>query len=43
MIISCDYLNVSLADVHIGEFTIPTKVIEYKQKIYFYAKLVRFY
>jgi len=31
MIISCDYLNLSLADEHIGDVTIPTEVIEYYQ------------
>jgi hypothetical protein len=30
-IISCDYLNLSLADEHVGEVTIPTQVIEYNQ------------
>jgi hypothetical protein len=29
--ISCDYLNLSLADEHIGDVTIPTQVIEYGQ------------
>jgi hypothetical protein len=28
-IISCDYLNLSLADEHVGDVTIPTQVIEY--------------
>jgi hypothetical protein len=27
-IISCDYLNLSLADEHVGDVTIPTQVIE---------------
>jgi hypothetical protein len=31
-IISCDYLNLLLADEHIGDLTIPTQVIEYNQK-----------
>jgi hypothetical protein len=31
-IISCDYLNLSLADEHVGDVTIPTQVIEYKPK-----------
>jgi len=31
MIISCDYLNLSLVDEHIGDVTIPTQVIEYNQ------------
>jgi hypothetical protein len=31
MIISCDYLNLSLADEHVGDVTIPTQVIEYNQ------------
>jgi hypothetical protein len=30
-IISCDYLNLSLADEHVGDLTIPTQVIEYNQ------------
>ena len=30
-IISCDYLNLSLADEHIGDVTISTQVIEYNQ------------
>jgi hypothetical protein len=30
-IISCDYLNLSLADEHVGDVTIPTQVIEYYQ------------
>jgi hypothetical protein len=30
-IISCDYLNFSLADEHVGDVTIPTQVIEYNQ------------
>jgi hypothetical protein len=30
-IISWDYLNLSLADEHVGDVTIPTKVIEYNQ------------
>jgi hypothetical protein len=30
-IISCDYLNLLLADEHAGNFTIPTQVIEYNQ------------
>ena len=28
-IISCGYLNLSLADEHVGDVTIPTQVIEY--------------
>jgi len=31
-IISCDYLNLSLADEYVGDVTIPTQVIEYKPK-----------
>ena len=31
MIISCDYLNLSLADEYVGDVTIPTQVIEYNQ------------
>jgi hypothetical protein len=30
-IISYDYLNVSLADEHVGDVIIPTQVIEYDQ------------
>jgi hypothetical protein len=30
-IISCDYLNLSLANEYVGDVTIPTQVIEYKQ------------
>jgi hypothetical protein len=30
-IISCDYLNLSLPDEHVGDVTIPTQVIEYNQ------------
>jgi hypothetical protein len=30
-IISCDYLNLSLADQHVGDITIPTQVIKYNQ------------
>jgi hypothetical protein len=30
-IISCDYLNLSLADEHVADVTIPTQVIEYDQ------------
>jgi hypothetical protein len=29
--ISCDYLNLTLADEHVGDVTIPTQVIEYSQ------------
>jgi hypothetical protein len=32
-IISYDYLNVSLADEHVGDVTIPTQVIEYNQNV----------
>jgi hypothetical protein len=32
-IISCDYLNLSLADEHIGEVTIPPQALEYNQNI----------
>ena len=31
-IISCDYLNLSLADEQVGDVTIPTQVIEYNKK-----------
>ena len=30
-IISCDYLNLSLADEHVGDVPKPTQVIEYDQ------------
>jgi hypothetical protein len=30
-IISCDYLNLSLANEYIGDVTIPTQVIKYNQ------------
>jgi hypothetical protein len=30
-IISCDYLNLSLADDHVGDVKIPTQVIKYNQ------------
>jgi hypothetical protein len=30
-IISCNYLNLSLADEHVGDVTISTQVIEYNQ------------
>ena len=29
--ISCDYLNLSLAEEHVGDVTIPTQVIKYYQ------------
>ena len=32
MIISSDYLNLSLTDEHVGDVTIPTQVIEYNKK-----------
>jgi hypothetical protein len=32
-IIPCDYLNLSLADEHVGDVTIPTQVIEYNQNL----------
>jgi hypothetical protein len=32
-IISCDYLNLSLVDEHVGDVTIPTQVIEYNQNV----------
>jgi hypothetical protein len=32
-IISCDYLNLSLADEHVSDVTIPTQVIEYNQNV----------
>jgi uncharacterized protein YunC (DUF1805 family) len=31
-IISCGYLNLSLADEHVGDVTIPTHVIEFIAK-----------
>ena len=30
-IISCDYLNLSLANKYVGDVTIPTQVIKYNQ------------
>jgi hypothetical protein len=30
-IISCDYLNLSLANESVGDVTIPTQVIKYNQ------------
>jgi hypothetical protein len=30
-IISCDFLNLSLANEYVGDVTIPTQVIEYNQ------------
>ena len=30
-IISCDYLNLSLADEYVGDVKIPTQVIKYNQ------------
>jgi hypothetical protein len=30
-IISCDYLNLSLADEHVGDVKIPNQVIKYNQ------------
>ena len=30
-IISCDYLNLSLANEYVGDATIPTQVIKYNQ------------
>ena len=33
-IISCDCLNLSLADEHVGDVTIPTQVIEYNQDFF---------
>jgi uncharacterized membrane protein len=34
-IISYDYLNLSLADEHVGDITIPTQFIEYNQNYNF--------
>ena len=31
MVISCDYLKLSLANEYVGDVTIPTQVIEYNQ------------
>ena len=31
-IISCDYLNLSLANEYVGDVTTPTQVIKYNQK-----------
>ena len=33
-IISCDYLNFSLANEYVCDVTIPTQVIKYSQKIF---------
>jgi hypothetical protein len=33
-IISCDYLNLSLADEHVGDVTIPTQVIKHNQNFH---------
>ena len=33
LITICDYLNLSLADEHVGDVTIPTQVIEYNQNL----------
>ena len=32
-IISCDYLNLSLANEYVGDVTMPTQVIEYRQNV----------
>ena len=32
-IISCDYLNLTLAEEHIGDVRIPTQVNEYNQHL----------
>jgi hypothetical protein len=32
-IISCDYLNLSLADEHVGDVTTQTQVIKYNQNL----------
>jgi hypothetical protein len=32
-IISCDYLNLLLADEHVGDVTIPTQVIKHNQHL----------
>ena len=32
-IILCDYFNLSLADENVGDVTIPSQVIEYKQNV----------
>ena len=32
MIISWDYLNLSLANEYVGDITIPTQVIKYNKK-----------
>ena len=34
MIISCDYLNLSLANEYVGDVTIPTQVIKYNQNFH---------
>jgi hypothetical protein len=41
MIISGDYLNLSLADEHVDGVTIPTKVIEYNQNFIQADALIR--
>jgi len=33
MIISCDYLNLSLVNEYVGDVTIPTQIIEYNQNV----------
>ena len=33
-IISCDYLNLSLANEYVGDVTIPTQVIKYNQSFH---------
>ena len=33
-IISCDYLNLSLANEYVGDVTIPTQVIKYNQNFH---------
>jgi hypothetical protein len=33
-IISCDYLNLSVMDEHVGDVIIPTQVIEYNQHFF---------
>ena len=34
MIISCDYLNLSLMNEYVGDVTIPVQVIEYNQNFH---------
>jgi len=43
-IISCDYLNLSLANEYVGDVTIPTQVIQADQPIRFqYSNQIKLY